>query len=347
MTTILSLASRDFIVLGCDSLATQSTALVNPQKLINSFFANDGTLLIGQDGKPILNYEAIWREAGSYPVNQLPSVRKLFDLSPKKAALLFAGASRIGNLSIKNLVESLKRNKAFKDYKSYTMKGIADRLSEAILKAYEDEYQNEWQRPSMEILLSGYSTGHHEPEVFRLMFNYNYEQQKFVASTTHDVARGEYNLLFGGQYDVIQRVVQGVDFESFLSLKSRCYDILNAYRTKVIQAIGTSVDPSIVPPIDTSSKEFDLFGDDFGGIRPAFTDLGSLSEQAGIDLVWFLINTMIKSQEFSTSIPTVGGDVHIAMISSDVGFRWISKEELRTQDHATPRFTNHAPHSQD
>jgi hypothetical protein len=345
MTTILSLAARDFIVVGCDSLATQSTHLLNPQRIQKMYFNSDGSQKTDAQGKPLLTIDQLWGSSLSYPVNQLPSVTKLFDLGPaKKAALLFAGASRIGEISVKNLVESFKASREFKNYKSYTLEGLATRFQTFILQKYQDQYPNEWERPAMEILLSGYSTNHLEPEVFKLWFSYNFTTNVFDKSISPEVPRGQHNLVFGGQYDVIERVVQGVDFESYLSLRNTCFDILRNYRQSVLAAVGNAIDSSKIPEIDSSNAAFDLFSRNFGGVQRIFTDVGSLSEQAGIDFVTFLIHTMIKSQEFSTSIPTVGGDIHIGLITSADGFRWISKEEYKVQDHATPKF-HHASRS--
>ena len=96
MTTTVSLAARDFIVIGCDSLATTSMDLLFPLQISQEFFDQNGELKIGPDGKPLLKSERIWERVVSMPVNQLPSVTKLYYLKPAKAALLFAGASRIG-----------------------------------------------------------------------------------------------------------------------------------------------------------------------------------------------------------------------------------------------------------
>src|SRR5579862_2823061 len=122
MTTILSLAARDFIVVGCDSLATTSVPLAHPQQIIAEFFDANGNLKIAPDGSPVLREPAqIWAKANPKPINQLPSVVKLYDLgvsghttlpSPQ-ACLLFAGAAQIGEITIRNLVETFKAHTEF------------------------------------------------------------------------------------------------------------------------------------------------------------------------------------------------------------------------------------------
>jgi hypothetical protein len=75
-------------------------------------------------------------------------------------------------------------------------------------------------------------------------------------------------------------------------------------------------------------------GWNFRGIA---SDLANFSEQAAIDMVDFLISVMIKAQEFSNALPTVGGEIHIALISKTHGFKWISKEEYKYQGYGVPK----------
>ena len=74
------------------------------------------------------------------------------------------------------------------------------------------------------------------------------------------------------------------------------------------------------------ADEWDLDGFD--------TEWGDFSEQNAIECVDFFINIMIKSQQFSSRLPTVGGEVHVGLITKMGGFRFASKEELRHGEHA-------------
>lgn len=343
MTTTVSLAARDFIVVGCDSLATFSKPLVDPEKLQATFFDSTGVLKLDADGKPLLqNASQMWQTADNFPVNQLPSVTKIFDLLPKKAAVLFAGAARIKDLTVKNLVESFKESSDFQESSTYTMASLAGKLKDFIVNAYESQFPNAWERPLIEIILSGYSTGERFPEVFRITCNFNWQTNAFNAEITEEVKPGNYDIIFGGQYDVIQRVVNGIDIASWASLKERCLEILRNYRSEVQNEITKSGIKFAIPNLDESEARFDLFDRNFGGVSGIFSDVGSLSEQAGIDFVTFLVETMIKSQEFSSSIPTVGGDIHVGLITASQGFHWISKEEYKFEDYTTPKFNHHA-----
>ena len=223
MTTLISLAARDFIAVGCDSLATVSQPLVFPYALTQEFFDEHGRLKMGADGKPLLNSSTqIYEKAVSMPVNNLPSVTKLFDLEPYRVCLMFSGTSRIGEVTIKNLVATFKSQlpkMKKKDRPHYTVQGVTEELKTFIVKLYETEIPNPEARQAMDIIISGYSEDFREPELWRLKCSYDWIQKKFDAPVTNQVARKSYNVIFGGQYDAVQRIVHGYDEGSYWNLR--------------------------------------------------------------------------------------------------------------------------------
>jgi hypothetical protein len=64
--------------------------------------------------------------------------------------------------------------------------------------------------------------------------------------------------------------------------------------------------------------------------QPINTDanFGAFSLTDAIDYAKFLINTTSNFQRFSNRIPTVGGDIDIALITSYSGFKWIKSKEI-------------------
>ena len=61
------------------------------------------------------------------------------------------------------------------------------------------------------------------------------------------IKHGDFNVIFGGQYDVIQRVVNGIDSSSFWAIRERAVGILNDYFDEV-QAYVHSINPAIDIP---------------------------------------------------------------------------------------------------
>jgi len=64
---------------------------------------------------------------------------------------------------------------------------------------------------------------------------------------------------------------------------------------------------------------------------------GDFSEQNAIECVNFFVEIMIKSQQFSSRLPTVGGEVHISLITKNDGFRFISREEYEHEGYVVPK----------
>lgn len=339
MTTTISLPTRDCIVNGCDSLATSSQTILDPFKLLSIFFDEDGKLKSDESGSPILDHvKKLFAYTEQLPINQLPNVTKIFSLKPYKAGLLFAGISGIGSKSIRSLVETFIGDELQKNSlgESASLESVGNALLEFLDQEYEKSFPDiERQfRPKMEIILSGYSADSRNPQIFRL----NLGSEK---SINKELQEDRFDIVFGGQHDVIQRVVKGIDLQSYCNLIDRSEKILKRYHADIqewLKGRGITVE---VPPPDTAQEVMQLFGGDFGGVRGIFSDNGNLSEQAAINFVEFLVNTMINAQEFSDKIPTVGGQIHVAIITPAEGFRWISKEEYRFQGHSVPRYEQH------
>ena len=62
------------------------------------------------------------------------------------------------------------------------------------------------------------------------------------------------------------------------------------------------------------------------GVMDANT--GAFSLQDAIDYVRFLIRTTSDRQRFSGRLPTVGGEIDIALVTARGGFKWIAQKEL-------------------
>lgn len=57
--------------------------------------------------------------------------------------------------------------------------------------------------------------------------------------------------------------------------------------------------------------------------------------QDAIDYAVFLIRTTIDYQRFATMVPTVGGDIDVAIITHHRGFEWVQQKEYRGEEQQT------------
>ena len=190
-------------------------------------------------------------------------------------------------------------------------------------KNYCVEYPDPNSRPALELIIGGYDFISPIPVIYRIKVNENK-----VESTIPD-----FGMVFGGQMDEIQRIVFGTNRTNKTRMAQHNSEILDRYYQKILQIIkekGVNID---LPAPKTFINELGMFtgGWDLLGFD---ANWGDFSEQNAIECVDFFINIMIKSQQFSSRMPTVGGEVHIGLITKEGGFRFVSREELSHAGHS-------------
>jgi len=252
------------------------------------------------------------------------NIDPIFNLKPTNVGVLFAGISVINDRSIKNLIDDFLIREEIIDYlkkSSYTISGISKRLKKFIEIEYDKEFGDQEFKPELEIIVSGYSKKHNKPEVYKIKFEGD-------GKKVHEEAgRGEYKIVFGGQHDVIQRVVYGLDFSNFINFIRRTHKVVKDYNAILKEELKEEKISFELPDADEVIRELDIKNPSWAvGMS---SDWSNFSEQASIDFVDFLVDIMIKSQQFSNRLPTVGGKKHIAIITKSEGFKWISKEEYK------------------
>lgn len=331
MTTTVSFATRDCVVIGCDSLATTTTSMINPFPILKDFFEDNEELTIKTDeeGEPVLKK---FGDLGQYiedvPYNQLPSVTKIFNLEPTNIGVLFAGIAVLNDKSIKNIVDDFLDDDDIKKYlskSSYTVSGTTERLKKFLEDEYDEQFSDAEFNPSLEIIVSGYSKNHKKPEIYKIQLK---GDEKKI---TPEAKRGDHKVVFGGQYDVIQRVVYGIDLSNFIGFIRRARELIENYNEILEEELNDEDINYNLPEVPETLEKLDITNSSWSSGMSS--NWSNFSEQAAIDFVDFLVDIMIKSQQFSNKLPTVGGDIHLAIITKSGGFKWISKEEYKYKDY--------------
>ncbi len=334
MTTTISLATSNCIVLGCDSLGTISNPYVPWISIYQHLFESNGNPKTDANGVPVtLTSEKLFELSQPIPSNQIPSLTKLFPLGKPKehlpVGLLFAGLASLGAKSLKTIIEEFQESAGFK-----TAAKKMDSLTKALSEHLDKEYKASSQYYSpMEVIVSGYSKGSHDPEIWKIVIKYGDEPE--ITECNEDPSR--YSIVFGGQHDVIQRVVNGIDDRGWGVAIHQAYFALGLYQERLknyLQGNGYTGDvPDFNTLVPKSEERFDF---PFAYSRLS-SELRFFSEQAAIEFVEFLVDLMIKSQQFSDRLPTVGGEIHIGLITPSDGFRWMSEEAYKTRFHAVSK----------
>jgi len=325
MTTLVALATKDALVFGCDSLGSRTRRVIDPADLVEFFNLDDkdAPLKVDKDGKPLIkSFNDIYYKSVSVPSEHMTHMTKLFSLEPLPACVMLTGITSVGERTIKSLIEEfVMKNAETIGTSDYIVRHIAEKLMEHILQYYEKTYPDEKTRPELELILGGYGKKEALPEIYRIKLpGKNIELQL-------DPEKGSrFGIVFAGQMKEIQRIVFGTDSRNNFELRKRHIVLLEKYRDKIIELLKASNISFKIP--DFTKDELlglDIFADNWA-LEGFEANWGDFSEQNAIECVDFFVNIMIKSQQFSSGMPTVGGEVHIALITKDK-VRFVSKEE--------------------
>ena len=261
------------------------------------------------------------------PYNHMPDVTKMLPLKPCCAGAMLAGIASIGRRSVKSLILEYV-NGLSDDPSAITVYDIAQGLMRFINKPYAKEYKSQPQklRPVLELIVAGYNEKESDPKTYRVQF----------PEVKVRKALDDFGVAFGGQMQEIQRLVFGTDYYNMLRLEDRYKELLLRFAGEV-KKLNSSVS---LPDIAAFAQDNHIFGR-VDSSSPEIWELISLdadwsnySEQAAIDCVTFFVSVMIQAQRFNSRMPTVGGDIHTALISKTTGFEFVSQEGYRHGHHA-------------
>lgn len=327
MTTLVALSTKDALVMGCDSLGTVTKDLIDTLELYHYFDPQkDWKIRKDAKGKPLLNnVRQLMEFSESVPYIHMTHVSKLFSLEPLPIGIMTSGISSIGDRTIKSLISEFKRtDKAYVGNKlptNFTVRSVGERIQEFIMAHYSNEFPEERTKPVLEFLIGGYDKQSPIPSIYRIHINKN------ELNPTID----DFGIAFGGQMQEIQRIVFGTDFNNRIKIAARTGNLLNEYHRLLVEHLKqNNIDVELPTPSDYGNTLTFFNNYDLDRFYARWEDF---SEQNAIECVDFFINVMIKSQQFSARLPTVGGDVHIALITKEKGFRYISGEEIRHGEH--------------
>lgn len=336
MTTLVALATRDALVMGCDSLGTVTRELVDPFDLIKQFFdpENEWKLKTDEQGKPILEkFDQIYKKAQTIPFNQMTHVTKIFSLDPLPMGVMITGIESIKNRTIKSLIGEFKKEELKLGKKipsrmgDYTVKIIAKRLLDFISQYYNEQYAEWKSKPYLELMIGGYNKAGPFPSIFKILITDTKIEDTFPEDDP-------FGIVFGGQMQEIQRLVFGTDGLNKAKIAIRFAQLFEKYRLLLREFLGSKGISEELPSADNFIDELNPFDEwDLDGFDANWADF---SEQNAIECVNFFVEIMAKSQQFSSRLPTVGGDIHIGLITKDKGFKFISRQEYVHEGYVTP-----------
>lgn len=205
------------------------------------------------------------------------------------------GLASINNRTIQSLIMEFEYNyPPIVDKADYTVKEIAGQLIEFIKVKYELAFHDVNARPSLGLLIGGYSSN----TFFGEKYSYEFPHSADLADLRPDNPDGTPN--FGanwfGMTDALQRLVLGFDSQALQELVNR------------------GVDPTLIQ------------GWISDGVPSLPLVFDGMPVQDAIDFAEYAIQVVIGRFRFGIGIPLCGGEIDIAVITPNT-FRWAKRKQ--------------------
>jgi hypothetical protein len=277
---------------------------------------HDGVVLAADSAASIMHPQAGAHGLAAWVYN---NANKVFRFTREiRVGGVVWGAGSIGNVSISTLATDLAQRFRMAGEPlgvtpaSYTMQEVAEKTRRFF---FEEKYLAAYpvppsaapapvppQRPSLGLLIAGFSAGADLAEVYRIEINDGSCPAPILAKSA-----AETGYLWYGQPDALNRLLLGYD----AGLRSVFEQLLQQGGVPAAQLGG------VVDGVMTQvTQVFDI---------PLYTP--PMPIQDAIDLAEFLVQTAIGFTRFRAGSPTVGGPIEIAAITKHDGFMWVRHKE--------------------
>lgn len=328
MTINLALLTSDAVVLGCDSIASQSTYLVDPLAIIQR--GPDGDFLRDEQGRYLAAVES-----GHFQrlvTNAWGGVQKMYCICDDRGTGISVGAvtTGIATLESRSIASHVAEFRGIQDRseaKAATVAEIAGRFLAHFRPLFESTFGATPPafRSELQFLLAGFGRGDSFPSLHRINVAENRDDVVFDGTQ-----RSTPGIAWGGQSIAVNRMVSGIDIdlrqEIDAAIRKHTIEVhaqIASIISETLANLGAVAPDGVLGELPAPPRIDDLV-DRYG----LSIDYANLPLQAGVDLVSFLVNLESGRQKFLSGVPTVGGRTHIGVITTQEGYRLLNEPDL-------------------
>ena len=327
MTINVALVCRDALILGCDSIASSTKAVIEPWRFVEK--DGDGNPILDDQGRLVAkfdasNYEWVVTDAWG-------GVTKMFELSRtrSKVAATTAGMAALHSRSIHSLAEQF-----FKEFEEGggmdSVEAVAQQFLAFVRHEYDLHYAGgdtpELFKNDVEFLIGGYGPTDHFPSLYRLNVKPN---------TCSEIYKdGSVGLSWAGQSDGVARLVFGFDHLLKFRIQKEVakmiddkYDEFSQTVARILKDVLEELKAELPEGIDTQLPEKPKLEFPWGEYQLDI-EMASLPLQDAVDLVSYLVNLQSGRAKFVRGVATVGGRTRIGVLTRNADFRMLNEPEI-------------------
>jgi hypothetical protein len=331
VTINIAVVTSDALVLGCDSVASATTPMLNP--FLHGFAKGpDGKTLKDAEGHflvPLVNVNHVVTDVMS-------GVTKMFKLYDEKDTVVAATTSGMGKLNdmpiagiAHEFAKSILTPKKGKQ-KYNKVSEVVNAFYEFVRVEYEKDQTSSEVPPEywsgLGFLVGGHGKDDKFPSVYRIRMK--------EKSVTCEFEGGKTGMCWGGQSDSIERLLRGYDGDLRYKVEKYVADLLNAHHKSMSETTVRILDDTLktlnvqMPQgVNTDLPAVPAFELDWDQFRVG-VNYSNLPLQDAINFVAFLVLTQEGKQKFAPGLATVGGRIHIGYSTKADGFNFLNEPPL-------------------
>ena len=326
MTINVALVTNEVLVLGCDSVASTKSYVLDPFRL-RADQDDKGTLIRDDKGRFILRFK--FDDLDQVVTDAWGGVTKMFTIHPDPSPVvaITAGLAKLNDRPISNIGNEFLKSQETKTRKFVNMELIVKSFEKVIQKEYIKHYRGSkrpkefWDGP--EFLVGGYGRDDIFPSPYRVKI-----KERTCVPSFKD---GKCGLAWNGEADAVERLVFGVDGMVYRRVRDSVQETFDSHhdnmKNAVLRILGDVLDKlkaDLPDDVNTDLPDKPKINPPWGDLE-LDVDFANLALQDAVDLVSYLVMMQAGKSRFTRGVATVGGRTHIGVIRKDRGFEMLNE----------------------
>lgn len=321
MTINIALVTNDAVVLGCDSVASVVSWMLDP-------FSADWERL--KDGRARVHFEP--GDLRPIVTETWGGVTKMFALHdpPSPVAAVTAGLAKLNGRTMESLAEEYRTKTASRKRRMVDVEVIAKDFMRVMRKEFDRHYEGSAVPPEYregpDFLVGGWGRDDSQPSLYRIRVKDQEIRRQLMPAGV--------GVAWNGQADAIHRLMFGYDAPLRLEIERAVHEALEGRLRAVLEALVNRLQ-ELLPPAGVQLPEgFEVELPEGPVVELPWSearldcDFGNLPLQYAIDFTAFLAMMQSGKARFARGVPTVGGRIHIGYITRGKSLRLLNEPEL-------------------
>lgn len=333
MTINVALVTSDAIVIGCDSIASSTRYYLDPL----AFAVRDANGNIARDANGKMSATYDFSDVENLVTDYWDGVTKMFQLhgeTDKKGthvAAITTGMAALNNQTMasianKFLARTARRQKRPRVQVSVIVNEFLVFMRDEYLRHYRNSTfpQQLWE--DAEFLVGGYGRDDNFPSLYKVSLKGNTATPVYV--------NGQVGVAWGGQADSVQRLLLGYDEPVKLRVEKLISDAIDGLHigmsqatvrilTDTLAALNQQL-PASVNTTLPAKPAIQVPWTDF----QANIDFANIPTQDAVNFVSYLVYLQSGKSKFVRGVATVGGRIHIGVITKSKAFKMVNEPEI-------------------